>query len=258
LYKRAGERALDDTIAKRLVRQLLSDLTGVEMTNPKAVVDKAKELLLPGIHGVQAVNFQGATPRKVAFIGPTGAGKTTSLAKLATDFTLNGEKKVSMLTIDSNRVDGFSQLKAYARIIDVKLHIAYTADEIPEVLPECRKDDIVLIDTPGIGPLDREGMLETAQFLEEIDPHEIHLVLSATTALPELKRAYESFSEMKPNRILFSKLDETDRYGAMLSFVLMAKQPLSYVTLGRNVPGDFSEAEPELIVQETLEPKKES
>jgi len=243
---------MDDRISKRIVRQLLEQLTGAELGDREAVIGRATDLLVTSMGEVSPIIFAGAKPRMVAFVGPTGSGKTTTIAKLAADFTLNMDKQVHVLTIDTKRVDAVGQLKAYCRILNIPLHIAYTPEELPALMPGIMKSDITLIDTPGSGPMDKPQMIEMVEFLQKIVPQEVHLVISVTTSLAEMRRVHENFSVLKPNRILFTKLDETDCYGPLLSFSVMEKKPVSYYTFGQNVPGDFAVADPVGLIEKNL------
>ncbi|MCD6308855.1 MAG: flagellar biosynthesis protein FlhF [Candidatus Latescibacteria bacterium] len=252
------DSGMDDRIAKRIVRQLLDELTGGELGDPEMIKNRAIDLLLAGMGNVSPVIFAGAKPRIVTFVGPTGSGKTTTIAKLAADFTLNMDKKLTVLTIDTKRVDAVGQLKAYCRILNVPLNIAYTPDELPSIMPVVMKSDVTLVDTPGSGPMDRPMMLEMVEFLQKLLPQEVHLVMSATTSLAEMKRIYDNFSVLKPNRILFTKLDETDCYGPLISFTVTTDNSMSYVTFGQNVPGDFAVADPRSLIGENLGKKRET
>lgn len=249
---------MDDRIAKRIVRQLLNETSGTELTDIRAIRNRASDLLLAGMGDPSPILFTGAKPRIVAFVGPTGSGKTTTIAKLATDFTLNHAKRVSVLSIDTKRVDAVGQLKAYCRIIDIPLFIAYSPDELPGLMPGMMGSDITLVDTPGSGPMDRPQMIEMVEFLQRMVPQEVHLTLSVTTSLMEMHRVNDNFGLLKPNRVLFTKLDETDSYGAMLSFAVLTGKPMSYVTFGQNVPGDFAVADPRDVIKKTLERRVEA
>jgi len=243
---------IDDKIAKKVTRQLLNELGGVELSDPSLIIDRATQLLMAGIGDVSPVTFAGARPRIVAFVGPTGTGKTTTIAKLATDFSLNMDKKVSVLTIDTKRVDAVGQLKAYCRIVNIPLFIAYNPGDLPGIMPKIMDSDIVLVDTPGLAPMDRKQMMDMIEFLQKLVPQEVHLTLSVTTSLLEMKRIFENFGTLKPNRILYTKLDETSNYGTMISFAIFSKKTVSYVTFGQNVPGDFSVADPEGLIRKNL------
>ncbi len=247
----------EDKISKRITRQLLNELSGGELANPSIILDRNVELLLASMGDICPIIFAGVKPRTVVFVGPTGTGKTTTIAKLATDFSLNMNKKVSVLTFDTKRIDAVGQLKSYCRIINIPLYIAYTPDEISGIMPKLMNSDIVLVDTPGLVPLDRQQMLDMVEFLHRLVPQEVHLTISVTTSLQEMNRIIENFSTLKPNRILFTKLDETDKYGAMLSFAITSGKPMSYITFGQNVPGDFSLIDPESLIRRNLERKTE-
>ena len=210
---------------------------------------------MSGLGQPSPILLAGAKPRVIAFIGPTGSGKTTTIAKLAADFSLNQEKRVAVLTIDTKRVDAVGQLKAYCRIINIPLFIAYSPDEISGIMPGIMDSDITLVDTPGSGPMDKAQMLEMVEFLQKLIPQEVHLAMSITTSFSEMKRVFDNFGILKPNRILFTKLDESDQYGSMISFALISKKPLSYVTFEQNVPGDFSVADTGNLIASILEGK---
>ena len=108
------------------------------------------------------------------------------------------------------------------------------------------------VDTPGSGPLDKNQMIEMVTFLQKLVPQEVHLAISVTTSVTEMKSIIENFGLLKPNRILYTKLDETGNYGQMLSFAITSGKPMSYVTFGQNVPGDFSLADPESLIRKNL------
>ena len=256
LLKRMDDSGIERKISKRLIRQLLHELNGSELSDPSVIKDRASSLLIAGFGQVNPIQLKGAKPRIVAFAGPTGSGKTTTIAKLVTEFSLTMGMKVAVLTIDTKRVDAVGQLKAYCRIINIPLFIAYSPDDIPGIMPGIMESDITLVDTPGSGPLDRAQMLEMVEFLQKLVPQEVHLTVSITTSFSEMNRIHNNFGILKPNRILFTKLDETDSYGPMLSFALVSRKPLSYVTFGQNVPGDFAVTSPQTIVETILDMKK--
>lgn len=249
---------MDDRISKRLIRQLLNELTGTELADPRVISRKTAELLLTGIGGVAPITLTGRKPKVVAFAGATGSGKTTTIAKIAADFTLNQGKRVAVLTTDTKRVDAVGQLKAYCRIINIPLAIAYTPDDLAGIAPKLARSDLILVDTPGSGPTDRPQMQEMEEFVTRLAPQEVHLVMSVTTSLIEMKRIAENFEALRPNRIAFTKLDETDLFGTMLSFAVFSKKPLSYTTFGQNVPGDFSAANPKDLIRRMLEGKPDA
>jgi flagellar biosynthesis protein FlhF len=252
LLKHLLDEGFEEKIAKGLTRQLLNELTGPELNNRAVILARAIELLKKNMGDVCPIVIAGSRPRMVAFVGPTGTGKTTTIAKLATEFSLNQKKNVSVLTIDTKRIDAVGQLKSYCRIINIPLYIAYSPEELPGIMPKLMTSDIILIDTPGAGPMDKPLMLEMVEFLQRLVPQEVHLTMSVTTSLREMQRIAKHFNTLKPNRVLFTKLDETDSCGQMFSFAIMSKKPMSYVTFGQNVPGDFAPANPEALLKQSF------
>jgi flagellar biosynthesis protein FlhF len=243
---------MDETLSKRIIHQLLDELNGAELSNSQIIVEKASHLLVTSFPEVLPVIFRGVQPTMVAFVGPTGSGKTTTIAKIGTEFALQKGKKVALLTIDTKRVNALGQLKAYCRIINIPLYISYTTDDLKGIMPRLQENEVVLIDTPGTGPLDKAQLDIIDKFFQYICPQETHLVMGISLSQHEMKQVFNCFKTLNPNRLLFTKLDETETYGQILSFAISSQVPLSYVTYGQNVPGDYSLANPREIVHHCL------
>jgi flagellar biosynthesis protein FlhF len=183
-----------------------------------------------------ATNFQ----KIISFVGPTGVGKTTTLAKLAARFSLMEGKKVAMVTADTYRIAATEQLKTYGRIMGIPVEVADSADDISSILTKYKNVDLVLVDTAGRSPSNDEQMEELKRFIDRSQPDEIHLVLSATTKYYDMIRIIERFGSVVPiNRMIFTKLDETRFYGAFLNLMNNFQIPLSYYSTGQNVPDDL-------------------
>jgi flagellar biosynthesis protein FlhF len=183
-----------------------------------------------------AANYQ----KVMAFVGPTGVGKTTTLAKLAARFSLIEKKKIALITADTYRIAATEQLKTYGRIMGIPVEVVDSADEIISVLSKYKLMDMVLVDTAGRSPSSDEQLEELKQFVHSSQPDEIHLVLSATTKYFDMIRIIERFGTAVPiNRMIFTKLDETRYYGAFLNLMSNFQIPLSYYTTGQNVPDDL-------------------
>ncbi len=183
-----------------------------------------------------AVNFQ----KVIAFVGPTGVGKTTTLAKLAARYSLMERKKVAMVTADTYRIAATEQLKTYGRIMGIPVEVADSAEDISGILAKYKNMDLVLVDTAGRSPSNEEQLEELKRFIARSQPDEIHLVLSATTKYYDMIRIIERFGAAVPiNRMIFTKLDETRFYGAFLNLMNNFQIPLSYYSTGQNVPDDL-------------------
>jgi flagellar biosynthesis protein FlhF len=191
---------------------------------------------------MEAVEVTGPDPggAKIwSFVGPTGVGKTTTLAKLATHFRLRLNQKITLVTIDTYRIGAIDQLRTYARILRLPLEIAAGAGEFREILERSREQDLVLVDTAGRNPYSQEQLEELKDILTADPRVENHLVLSATTKEPDLAQTVERFSLLPIRSYIFTKLDETEEYAALFNQLLRFKRPLSYLTNGQKVPEDI-------------------
>ena len=189
------------------------------------------------------------TPYVIALIGPTGVGKTTTIAKLAAADKVFHNRKVGLISTDTYRIAAVEQLQTFANIAQLPLKVVYTAEEMQFALFELREMDRVYIDTPGRSQRNEEGLKELQVFLQRAHPHETHLVLSLTTKEIDLHDIVKRFSVIPINRILFTKLDETTNYGTILSLIKHFKQPVSYLTFGQNVPEDIRKADTSFIAR---------
>ncbi len=177
-----------------------------------------------------------ARPLTIALIGPTGVGKTTTLAKLAASFKLRHQRNVGLVTCDTYRIAAVDQLRTYAGIIGLPLEVALTPAEMNRAAERLRDCDVVLIDTPGRGPNDTGRLHELQQVLAAADPHEVHLVLSSTASERVLLREAEAFSEVGADRIVLTKLDEAVSFGVLVNVMQAVGKELSFITTGQEVP----------------------
>ena len=174
--------------------------------------------------------------RVAALVGPTGVGKTTTLAKLAAYAQLHLKQKVALLTLDTYRMAAVDQLQQYAQILQVPMHVALTVEDLRSALRFYQDRALVLIDTPGHSPKDTDTLNQLRGLLDELPEVETHLVLSATTKPRDLAEIAARYEPLRPTRLLFTKLDETSTYGPILSTLARVKKPLSYLGTGQEVP----------------------
>lgn len=179
----------------------------------------------------------------VALVGPTGVGKTTTIAKLAANFALSNKVELALLTIDTYRVAAIEQLKTYGDIIGLPVEVVLTPQSLKEALKLHADKDLILIDTAGRSPYNRLHINELRSFLDVEPRVETHLVLSASTRLADLKQIVKNFASTGVDRLLFSKTDETDIVGGVISIAHETGLPVSYVTTGQSVPDDIQVAE---------------
>lgn len=219
-------------VRSRLSPQQLADAAAV-----KAEVGREIAALIPSDPtALRKVRPADGRPLTIALVGPTGVGKTTTLAKLAATFKLRDKKKVALITIDTFRIAAVDQLRTYANIINLPLHVVLSPQEMTEALHACRDFDVVLIDTAGRSQRDSDKLDDLREFIDSAEPHEVHLVLSSTCAQQVLDEAVDRFSRIRIDRIIFTKLDEAVSFGVLLNVVRRVNKQLSYVTTGQEVP----------------------
>ncbi|MFN8009161.1 MAG: flagellar biosynthesis protein FlhF [Terriglobia bacterium] len=179
------------------------------------------------------------TPVIFALLGPTGVGKTTTLAKLAAKAVLDGKLKVGLITMDTFRIAAVEQLKTYAEIIGVPTKVVESAREMELAIQAFSDKHVILIDTAGKSRRELRNQQELAELMATHSSIRKALVLSATTKLSDLVESMDSYRMFNPNCVIFTKLDETCVYGPMLSALVKGQHPLAFVTTGQNVPKDI-------------------
>ena len=199
---------------------------------------------------VQPPLRDSSRPSVIALVGPTGVGKTTTIAKLATRFGLQQGRRIVLVTADTYRVAAVDQLQQYANIFDAQLEIASSAVEMTSKMASLDKSGVVLIDTAGRSAADEERIEETAKILQAARPTETHLVLSAATSVTASKRAIEKFSPTGFNRVIVTKLDEAVTNGEILTTLCDLKVPISWFTDGQDVSSHLEIAKPSRIVDQ--------
>jgi len=182
------------------------------------------------------IQLEPGKMRVAALVGPTGVGKTTTLAKLAAYAQIHLKQKVALLTLDTYRMGAVDQLQQYAQILQVPLHVALTVEDLRSALRFYQDRALVLIDTPGHSPKDTDTLNQLRGLMDELPEVETHLVLSATTKPRDLTEIATRYEPLHPTRLLFTKLDETSTYGPILSTLARVKRPLSYLGTGQEVP----------------------
>lgn len=198
-------------------------------------------------------------PKVVFFIGPTGVGKTTTIAKIASLFSVNEKKKVALLTADTYRIAAAEQLRTYANILEVPFRIIYTVEEVEQALSDFRNFDYILVDTAGHShqnEVQRENMNAFIHSVDGLAEKEVFLVLSATTKYRDLISIADTYSAMTEYKLIFTKLDETITLGNLLNLRLHTGAIISYVTDGQNVPDDISQFNPQKTVKQLLGGRK--
>ncbi len=194
-------------------------------------------------------------PKLVFFIGPTGVGKTTTIAKIASKFSTEEKKEIALITADTYRIAAAEQLRTYANILNVPFRIIYSAEEIESAWRDFQKLDYIFVDTAGFSPHSEEQKKHMENFVHAMDgkaEQEIYLVLSATTKYKDLLFTSEAYFSICKYKLIFTKLDETSTYGNLLNLKLHTGADLSYVTYGQSVPDDIRPFNPQSTVKNLL------
>jgi flagellar biosynthesis protein FlhF len=192
-------------------------------------------------------------PHIVALIGPTGVGKTTTLAKIAANLQIREHRRVGLITIDTYRIAAVDQLRRYADLLGSPLKAVNSAEDLREAVRSMSDCEFILIDTAGRSPTDTLKLNELKGFLEAAGPDEVHLVLSSAASQQCIERAIERFGQVRVDKIIFTKLDEAVHVGVVLNVIRKVNKALSYVTTGQNVPDDIEVGKGSKLAQMLLE-----
>jgi flagellar biosynthesis protein FlhF len=239
-YLQLVQNDVAQELALEIVKNIQKQLRPEHLKNPEFVQEKLAEQLeklIPVAGPIARTKTSG--PHVVALIGPTGVGKTTTIAKLAANLSLREKHRVGLITLDTYRIAATEQLRRYAEIIGAPLRVVLTAEELRGAIDSMRDCEFILIDTAGRSPRDALRLSELKNFLEVARPDEVHLVLSTTAALECVELAIEKFGEVRCDKIIFTKLDEAAHVGMVLNVVRRMSKALSYVTTGQDVPDDI-------------------
>lgn len=245
LYLKLLHNEVEENLALKLITTVADEIKqgGNGAVPSSDVIGLARQKLSERIEAMfgapNPIKVEDHSCKVVALIGPTGVGKTTTIAKLAANFKLAEEKRVALVTADTYRIAAIDQLKTYAEIINIPVEIVFTPQEMKTGIARHTDKDLILIDTAGRSQRDTQKVFELKDFIEAARPNEIHLVLSATTRYKDILDVVEKFSIMPIQQLLFTKLDEATNYGTLLNVVAKLNKSISYVTTGQNVPEDI-------------------
>jgi len=252
---------LDNEVEREYATSIIDETARV--TKPGTPFDVA----LAGIYQKMILKFGKASvispaengPKTVFFVGPTGVGKTTTIAKIASKFSVELKKKVALLTADTYRIAAAEQLRTYANILEVPFRIIYTIEEMESALKDFKNFDYVFVDTAGHSHQNEEQKNVMGSFIHSVDgivEREVYLVVSATTKYRDLMSIADAYSTITDYKLIFTKLDETTALGNLLNLKLYTGADLSYITCGQNVPDDIEDFNAQSTVKNLLGGKK--
>ena len=247
---------LDNDVEMSYIEQIIDDIKGSIGSNSSLdnILAGVYQKIVLKIGQPHLIDTQNKKTRYIFFIGPTGVGKTTTIAKIASTMKLSKKVKVALVTSDTYRIAAVEQLRTYANILSIPLKVVYTAEEMENIRDELIDYDLVLIDTAGRSHNNVEQKEDLIKLLGAIpqDEQEVYLVLSSTTKYKDLVRISQTYSEMTKYNLIFTKLDETDTIGNIYNLRVLTSAPLSYATWGQNVPDDIGKFNAQKIAKQLL------
>lgn len=256
-FEKLEMRLYEHEIDPRLVKVILQNaMAEIQVPVEEITENQARELIKNQLSLIlKSDGTKGILPdtRIVHLVGPTGVGKTTTIAKLAAEQVLKNNRKVGLITSDTYRIAAVEQLKTYATILNVPLEVVFSPQDLAKALKQLADRDIIFMDTAGRNYRNEMYVSELNSLLKSKGNSETYLVLSLTTKYKDMKVITKNFSKFKVDKVLFTKMDETGTFGSIINLTHDFSLKLGYITNGQNVPDDIVELNEDLIIERILE-----
>lgn len=250
------KQLIDSEVEACYVEQIIEEIEGSLTNNTTLdnILANVYQKIVLKIGTPHLIDLRTKRTKYIFFIGPTGVGKTTTIAKIASTMKISKKTKVALITSDTYRIAAIEQLKTYANILGVPLKVIYSPEEMEKAKEELSDFDLVLVDTAGRSHNNHEQQEDIGNILRTIPEgeREVFLVLSATTKYRDLVNISKSYSEICKYNLIFTKLDETDTVGNIFNIHILTGAPLSYTTWGQNVPDDIGKIDAQKIAKQLL------
>lgn len=247
---------IDNEVEEQYVNQVITEIESSlkKETDVSKILANIYQKIVLKLGQTKTLEVVSGKTRYIFFIGPTGVGKTTTIAKLAYSLMEQKKAKVALLAADTYRIAAVDQLRTYAEIMNIPLYVIYSETELTELKDELEKYDVILVDTAGRSHRSKEQRDDIERLIKSVpaEAREVYLVLSATTKYRDLVKIAEAYSEIAEYRLIFTKLDETGAIGNIFNIKMLTGAPLSYTTNGQNVPDDISRINPQSVAKQLL------
>lgn len=252
IYDQLVRNEVDEKFANQILQEIETTLQKEAPVD--TILTSIYQKIVLKLGQPEVINLKEDSTKFVFFIGPTGVGKTTTIAKIASGFRMDKSTKIALVTSDTYRIAAVEQLRIYANILSVPLKVIYSKEELEQSMNELKQYDIVLIDTAGRSHKNEEQQNDLKQLLNVIDEssREVYLVVSATTKYKDLLRITETYSAITGYKVIFTKLDETISLGNILNIKMLTGATLSYATWGQNVPNDIGRLDTQFVAKKLL------
>lgn len=250
---------IDNEVDEKYVNQITSEIESSlkKESTLDTILASAYQKIVLKLGMPDIIDLEANKNNVVFFVGPTGVGKTTTIAKIASDFKLNQNAKVALITSDTYRIAAVEQLKTYADILNVPVSVVYTLEELNSEIEKYKNYDLILIDTAGRSHKNKEQCDEMIHFINDCTIPEkfikkVYLVLSAATKYRDLQNIVKVYGQAGKFSLIFTKTDETSAYGNIFNMKLKTDADLSYITSGQTVPDDISVTDPQMLAKSLL------
>lgn len=252
IYNQLINNEVDEKYANQIIGEIERNIQSD--TSVDNVLSSVYQKIILKLGQTKIIEVKDNQPRFIFFIGPTGVGKTTTIAKIASTLAIKQKAKIALITSDTYRIAAVEQLKTYANILRIPIRVVYNSSDLQEIYEELSQFDVVLIDTAGRSHQNLEQRQDILDLIEVIpkEEREIYLVLSATTKYKDLVKITEAYGEFIDFNLIFTKLDETDCIGNIFNLKMLTGAPLSYTTWGQNVPDDIGKINPQNVAKKLL------
>lgn len=248
-YQRLINNDVTKEVSEKIIKQIVAE-SPPNILEDEAFIESKVIKHIASMIKIESLSLADNKPKIIVLIGPTGVGKTTTLAKIAADFAFEKHKKVSVITVDTYRIAAAEQLKTYTDILGIPLEVVYFPSEFNKAIETHSSSDLILIDTAGRSQRNSIQMAELKAFISQAGyAIENYLLLSSTTKFKEIVDIVENFQRITFHKVIFTKIDEAVSFGPILSLACKIEQPIAYITTGQNVPEDIEQADKEKLAK---------